>query len=387
MKLPTFLESLVKTEGDNYSIQLNTKVAERIVIILAIFLILLIGFGVWGIARQAEVMQLRQQTQLQTEQLKLLNQKTQILEKKIQTLDVLDQEIREMIKGAATGTPKSSDGNAISNSDGANGQKQDPATYTGQGGPENSNVATVGSTTNLENQGATAKALLASAEKKNESNTSSSSDNNASNSDKADTNSNIKVEETATLTPVKMSAKLSKLDVAAQRRLASFYTLRNILKDGVSDDINKLNSTIFAMGNPNAMNSTVPSIWPTQGVITSPFGSRIDPVYGSGAYHEGLDIAADYGTPIIATAAGVVTFAGYTDGGYGNLVIIDHGNGFETRYGHNAAVLVTVGAHVNQGQAIALMGSTGKSTGSHTHYEVRIGGSPVDPMLFLPITP
>ena len=105
-----------------------------------------------------------------------------------------------------------------------------------------------------------------------------------------------------------------------------------------------------------------------------------------GAFHEGVDIADDYGTPIVATAAGVVTFAGYTDGGYGNLVEIDHGNGFVTRYGHNSAVLVTVGMSVKQGQTIALMGSTGKSTGAHVHYEVRLNGSPTDPMIFLPIS-
>ena len=88
----------------------------------------------------------------------------------------------------------------------------------------------------------------------------------------------------------------------------------------------------------------------------------------------------------MATAAGVVTFAGYTDGGYRNLVEIDHGNGFVTRYGHNSAVLVTVGMSVKQGQTIALMGSTGKSTGAHVHYEVRLNGSPTDPMIFLPIS-
>ncbi len=104
------------------------------------------------------------------------------------------------------------------------------------------------------------------------------------------------------------------------------------------------------------------------------------------AFHEGVDIADDYGTPIVATAAGTVTFAGYTEGGYGNLVEIDHGNGFVTRYGHNSAVLVTPGMTVKQGQVIALMGSTGKSTGAHVHYEVRINGSAVDPMVFLPIS-
>ena len=99
-----------------------------------------------------------------------------------------------------------------------------------------------------------------------------------------------------------------------------------------------------------------------------------------------IDIADDYATQIVATAAGTVTFAGPTSGGYGNLVEIDHGNGFVTKYGHNSVVLVTEGMHVNQGQAVALMGSTGKSTGSHVHYEVDINGTAVDPMVFLPIS-
>ena len=163
--------------------------------------------------------------------------------------------------------------------------------------------------------------------------------------------------------------------------------MRNILRDGGAQDIAALQQLNYTTGSGGYANSTTPSIWPSKGVITSPFGSRVDPVTGAAsAFHEGLDIADDYGTPIVATAAGTVTFAGYTEGGYGNLVEIDHGNGFVTRYGHNSAVLVTPGMSVKQGQVIALMGSTGKSTGAHVHYEVRINGSAVDPMVFLPIS-
>ena len=158
------------------------------------------------------------------------------------------------------------------------------------------------------------------------------------------------------------------------------------MKDGASADIAAIQSVNFAVGTAVGANSTTPSIWPSKGVITSPFGARIDPVYGSSAYHEGIDIADDYGTQIVATAAGTVTFAGATSGGYGNLVEIDHGNGFVTRYGHNSVVLVSAGMHISQGQAVALMGSTGKSTGSHVHYEVDVNGTPVDPMVFLPIS-
>lgn len=336
MKLPNFLAKAVQTEGDNCTIRLSAKMLKIIAIVLAIILVLALALGIWGITRQVELTQLRQQTQLQTEQLRLLNQKTQILDKKMQTLDNLDQEIRQMVKGAEGG--------------------KEP-----QGGSDNSQNTT-------------------------------------SNGDKSDadhpadakSSDNVTVETSASddevvMTPSEMSARLSKIDVKAQRRLASFYTLRNVLRDGASDEIQSLQSTVFSSGNANAANSSVPSIWPAKGVITSPYGSRTDPVYGGGAFHEGVDIANDYATPIQATAAGTVTFAGYTDGGYGNLVEIDHGNGFVTRYGHNSVILVSVGAHVNQGETISLMGSTGKSTGSHVHYEVRISGSPVDPMLFLPI--
>lgn len=189
---------------------------------------------------------------------------------------------------------------------------------------------------------------------------------------------------TENLTPTQLSARISNLDRKAQRRLTSFYTLKNVLQDGAGADIQKLQSIVYSTGTNSGANVSIPSIWPAKGVITSPFGGRTDPVYGGGAFHEGLDIANDEGTPIAATAAGTVTFAGVA-GGYGNMVEIDHGNGFVTRYGHNSALLVREGDKVLQGQTISLMGSTGKSTGSHVHYEVRVNGTPTDPVLFLPI--
>ena len=181
-----------------------------------------------------------------------------------------------------------------------------------------------------------------------------------------------------------MSAKLSRMDAQIQRRLASFYMLRSVLKDGVGADIAAMQSVNFA-ASVTGSNTRTPSIWPTTGVITSDFGARVDPVYGVQAYHEGIDIADDYGTQVVATAAGTVIFAGPTDGGYGNLVEIDHGNGIVTRYGHNSVVLVSPGQQVRQGDVISLMGSTGKSTGSHLHYEVDVNGTPVDPIVFLPV--
>ena len=316
MKLPAFkgldLSKIINFQGDQGTLTMSRKKWKILGLVGAIILLLAIIMTVWGIARQAEVVQLRQQTQLQTEQLKLLQKKTDALDKKLETLDQLDQEIRNMVKGSEQGTPA-------------------------QGGGESE----------------TPKSL--------------SSDD----SDKE-------------LTPAQMSAKLSRMDAQIQRRLASFYMLRSVLKDGVGADIAAMQSVNFA-ASVTGSNTRTPSIWPTTGVITSDFGIRVDPVYGGQAYHEGIDIADDYGTQVVATAAGTVTFAGPTDGGYGNLVEIDHGNGIVTRYGHNSVVLVSPGQQVRQGGVISLMGSTGKSTGSHLHYEVDVNGTPVDPIVFLPV--
>jgi len=116
--------------------------------------------------------------------------------------------------------------------------------------------------------------------------------------------------------------------------------------------------------------------------ITSPFGPRIDPFFGKMALHPGIDLREPTGTPARATAAGKVVSAGWR-GGYGNMVEIDHGNGLVTRFGHLSAILVSEGQSVESGETIGRVGSTGRSTGSHLHYEVRVDGEPVDPMRFL----
>jgi murein DD-endopeptidase MepM/ murein hydrolase activator NlpD len=119
-------------------------------------------------------------------------------------------------------------------------------------------------------------------------------------------------------------------------------------------------------------------IWPVHGPITSPFGYRIHPITGSSRFHSGLDIAVGYGVPVQAADNGVVIEAGWV-GGYGNCVIIDHGGGWTTLYGHNSSLDVSAGQTVRQGQIIARVGSTGMSTGPHCHFEVRYQGNPVDP--------
>jgi murein DD-endopeptidase MepM/ murein hydrolase activator NlpD len=120
--------------------------------------------------------------------------------------------------------------------------------------------------------------------------------------------------------------------------------------------------------------------------FTSGFGVRSDPFRHGAAMHPGIDLAAKSGTPIYATADGTVVRAGWNSGGYGNLVEIDHGRGIITRYGHMSAVLIQPGAKVHRGQLIGKVGSTGRSTGPHLHYEVRIDNSPVNPIPFMKST-
>ncbi|MGD0165936.1 MAG: peptidoglycan DD-metalloendopeptidase family protein [Gaiellaceae bacterium] len=126
----------------------------------------------------------------------------------------------------------------------------------------------------------------------------------------------------------------------------------------------------------NATPSSAGLIWPVQGTITSPFGMRW------GRMHEGIDIGAPMGTPIYAAAAGTVIYAAW-EGGYGNLTVIDHGNGLATAYGHQSQQAVSNGQTVSRGQLIGYVGSTGHSTGPHLHFEVRVNGTPVNPLSYL----
>jgi murein DD-endopeptidase MepM/ murein hydrolase activator NlpD len=123
--------------------------------------------------------------------------------------------------------------------------------------------------------------------------------------------------------------------------------------------------------------------WPVTGTITSPFGWRSNPFGGGPEFHQGLDIAAPTGTTVTAAATGTVIMAQWY-GGYGNYILIDHGGGYSTGYGHLSAIYVSVGQAVQRGQAIGAVGSTGQSTGPHLHFEIRIAGKPVDPAPRLP---
>lgn len=128
--------------------------------------------------------------------------------------------------------------------------------------------------------------------------------------------------------------------------------------------------------------ASTPSVWPARGWVTSDFGSRLDPYTADRVMHKGIDIANSVGAPVVAPADGTVVFAG-TEGGYGKVLVVDHGYGVKTRYGHLAELKVKLGEKVKRGQTVAAMGNTGRSTGPHLHYEVRVNGIPENPRKFI----
>jgi murein DD-endopeptidase MepM/ murein hydrolase activator NlpD len=139
-----------------------------------------------------------------------------------------------------------------------------------------------------------------------------------------------------------------------------------------------LEELIEAAKDKSARWAATPSIWPVRGWVTSGFGARISPFTGQLAMHDGLDIGAAPNTPIQASASGYVTSAGF-DAKMGNVVLIDHGYGIQTEYGHLAKILVRQGQKIKRGDVVALVGSTGLSTGPHLHYMVKVQGQAVNP--------
>jgi murein DD-endopeptidase MepM/ murein hydrolase activator NlpD len=137
-------------------------------------------------------------------------------------------------------------------------------------------------------------------------------------------------------------------------------------------------SNIFTRGDVNVL----PSSWPVNGRLMGGYGERSDPFSGEGAMHTGVDISAPQGTPVHVTADGVVIHAGW-NGGYGRCVIVDHGNNYQTWYAHLSRMDVIEGQEIRQGEILGEVGTSGRSTGSHLHYEVRIGSTPVNPYRFL----
>jgi murein DD-endopeptidase MepM/ murein hydrolase activator NlpD len=135
-----------------------------------------------------------------------------------------------------------------------------------------------------------------------------------------------------------------------------------------------------------ADSSYTPSIWPVLGHITDSFGERLDPFSGEGAFHTGVDVATDYGAPVHATADGIVTIA-ENHAGYGRLVVIDHGFGITTWYAHLSSFSAIPGARIKRGEVVGYTGISGRSTGPHVHYEVRMNNAPINPWRYMRATP
>ena len=168
--------------------------------------------------------------------------------------------------------------------------------------------------------------------------------------------------------------------------VASIIQTLNNLKSRINAQKKSYDQVDELVKNKEQLLSHTPAIQPVSNKdlsrIASGFGSRIDPVYKTVKFHYGLDFAAPQGTPIYATADGTVTTAGSTGNGYGNHVVINHGYGYETLFGHMVRVKVTNGQSVKRGEVIGWVGSTGKSTGPHCHYEVHKYGDKIDPIYF-----
>ena len=155
-----------------------------------------------------------------------------------------------------------------------------------------------------------------------------------------------------------------------------------LLKDLLQGLESRLQTVRSDVDKRNQLAAATPSIWPTHGWLSSSAGYRADPFTGERDFHPGLDISADKGDPIYSTADGTVTHAA-SAGNYGNLVIVDHGYGLETRYGHMSAFKVKVGQQVKRGDLLGLVGATGRATSSHLHYEVRANGRILNPLQLL----
>lgn len=171
------------------------------------------------------------------------------------------------------------------------------------------------------------------------------------------------------LSQTELAARIKDLQKEVQKTKKDQESLRkHAVKYRIEKEKEKIVKKLAAM----------PSRWPVSGYISSGFGRRIHPLYGGSNFHTGLDIIAEYGAPIYATAAGYVTQADY-EGGYGYAVKIDHGNGYQTMYAHCSSMAVNVGQSVNKGQLIAYVGCSGTTTGSHVHYEVFRAGERINP--------
>lgn len=167
--------------------------------------------------------------------------------------------------------------------------------------------------------------------------------------------------------------------------LNQLYALRNTALTGAASVGISMGLTRNSTTADWVRANSAPNLWPVEGLITGSFGERVDPFNGEGAFHSGVDISAVLGASVIAPADGYVTFADFL-GGYGRAVMVDHGHGISTRYGHLGSFAVAAGQHIHRGDVIGYVGLSGRSTGPHLHYEVRINDTPVNPYKYLRVT-
>ena len=169
---------------------------------------------------------------------------------------------------------------------------------------------------------------------------------------------------TSAVNPAALTSRLDRLSAEATRQEQNLQELQAYFQDQKS------------------LLASIPSVWPTRGWVTSDFGHRLDPYTADRVMHGGLDIAAPHGKEVVAPSDGTVVFAGL-EGGYGNVLVIDHGYGIKTRYAHLSSIAVKPGDKVTRGQKVAAVGNTGRSTGPHLHYEVRVNGIAQNPRKFI----
>ena len=186
--------------------------------------------------------------------------------------------------------------------------------------------------------------------------------------------------------PVLMTASAEKIqDAQVTSSIDQLYALKNTALTGAATVGISLGLTRNVTTADWVRANSSPNLWPVEGQITGSFGERIDPFNGEGAFHSGVDISASAGAPVIAPADGTIVFADF-EGGYGRAVVIDHGHGITTRYGHLASFAVAAGQYIHRGDTVGYVGMSGRSTGPHLHYEVRINSIPVNPYKYLRIT-
>ncbi len=174
-------------------------------------------------------------------------------------------------------------------------------------------------------------------------------------------------------------------DAQVTSSLDQFYALRNSALTGAATLGISMGFTRASTTADWMRLNAAPNLWPVEGQVTGSFGERIDPFNGEGAFHSGVDISSSFGTRVIAPADGVVVFADYM-GGYGRAIVLDHGHGITTRFWHLANFAVIAGQHIQRGDTIGYVGLSGRSTGPHLHYEVRINETPVNPHKYLRLT-